>query len=532
MSCCKTTYTSSATATSSTIANNSETVTATSSATASSTLSLTDAYDNALSIANSVAKSTAQTDANILNQSFLKTIALGNNYTVPDNSNYNYIKGDSTSINIPIFFPLTTSTNTIYASAVDSKGNFYVGGVFTRISNINGLKSSDNLTTVFNNIAMWNGTTWSTLANGIIGTVYAITIDSSDNVYVGGSFAEIPDYASDTSIVAYNIAKWTPSTSTWSVLGTSSANGTNSTVYTIAIDSNNVFVGGNFTLVNYTGPVPNTNTGTSANYIARWSGSAWNAFGTNASNGTNGEVKSIAISSTNTLYVGGTFTTISFNGTNTTANRIASFTNGAWSVLGTSISQNGTNNSVNAIIIDKNNNVYVGGGFTFVNYNGTTGTVANYIAMWTPSTSIWSTLGTGTTSTGNGTNNIVNALATDPLDNVFVGGTFTKVYKSSTSFVYANNIARWNISWNSVGGPNGTNSNGLPQNTNIITQYRNNIYANGYRLYSNYINISYNDNIVYRLYLNGQSVNIYASNNNGNKLCTVVNPTQLTQNYF
>ena len=473
MSCCNTSYTASATATASTIANSSETVTASSSATASSTLSVSDAYSTALSIANSVALSTAQTDANILNQSFLKTIALGNNYTVPDNSNYYYIKGDSTSSNIPTFFPLTTST--IYASAVDSKGNLYVGGSFSTIPNVNGLTSSDNLTTVFNNIAMWNGKTWSQVGYGIIGAIYAITIDSSDNVYVGGIFSAIPDYASNTAILAYNIAKWNGSV--WSVLGTTAANGTSSTVYAIAIDSNNnIYVGGLFSYVNYTGSATGS---TVANNIAKWSGSSWTTLGT-----------------------------------------------------GTTSTGNGTNAIVYALAIDSSNNVYVGGNFTSVYNNATTS--AYYIAKWSGSS--WTTLGTGTTSTGNGTNGAVFALAIDSNNNVYVGGSFT-IVDSSSSIIFANFIALWNnVNWTSIGGPNNGYINGLSSsfstNKRSLTLYNNNIYVNGYKLYSDYINISYNNNIVAQLYLNGQSVNVYASNNNGNKLCSVITPTRFTQNYF
>ena len=558
MLCCETTYTASANATASTIANNGETVTASSLATASSTLSVSDAYNTALSIANSVAKSTAQTDANILNQSFLKTIALGKNYTLADNSNYYYIKGDSTTNNSPTFFSLSDDVN-IYTSAVDSKGNLYVGGSFNTIKNVNGLTSSDNLTTVFNNVAMWNGKTWSVLGYGLLSissdfssskvisssivSVNSICIDDNDNVYFGGIFNAIPDYSNNTVMYANNIAKWNGSA--WSVLGTSSENGTNDDVNAIAIDSNNnVYIGGIFTLVNYDGT-----SGTSANNIAKWNGSVWSVLGTSSENGTNSNINAIAIDSNNNIYVGGIFRFVNYNGTSgTSANRIAKWNGSAWSVLGTS-SENGTNNTVNVIAIDSNNNVYIGGDLTLVNYDDTysTGTFANYIVKWIPSTSSWSILGQDYTVLGNGTSSTVLAIAIDSGNNVYVTGSFDITYNSSTLFVWCYSIAVWtnNNSWSSIGGPNGQTINGIYKqnfsflNNNIpIAIYKptTTIYVGAdttiYKLCSDYINISYNGTIVSQLFQNGQIINAYTSNNNGNKICTIVTPSSIIQNYF
>ncbi|HUV26086.1 MAG TPA: hypothetical protein VMW34_01855, partial [Anaerolineales bacterium] len=61
----------------------------------------------------------------------------------------------------------------------DSNGNLYAGG---RFSSAGGLPA--------NNIAKWNGSTWSTLATGVTGgsgIIYALEIDGS-NLYAAGSF--------------------------------------------------------------------------------------------------------------------------------------------------------------------------------------------------------------------------------------------------------------------------------------------------------------------------------------------------------
>ena len=39
-----------------------------------------------------------------------------------------------------------------------------------------------------NNIAVWNGTSWSALGAGVDGTVLALEIDASNNLYAGRNF--------------------------------------------------------------------------------------------------------------------------------------------------------------------------------------------------------------------------------------------------------------------------------------------------------------------------------------------------------
>ena len=88
----------------------------------------------------------------------------------------------------------------VYALAFDSSGNLYVGGSFTTAGS-----------TPVNYIAKWNpsSNTWSSLNNGVsVGvsaTANALAFDSSDNLYVGGGFSN----AGSTPVS--NIAKWNPS---------------------------------------------------------------------------------------------------------------------------------------------------------------------------------------------------------------------------------------------------------------------------------------------------------------------------------
>ena len=66
---------------------------------------------------------------------------------------------------------------TVYAAVMDGSGNLYIGGSFTVVGNV-----------VANNIAKWNGSSWSALGSGMRQTiVYALAVSGS-KLYAGGCF--------------------------------------------------------------------------------------------------------------------------------------------------------------------------------------------------------------------------------------------------------------------------------------------------------------------------------------------------------
>ena len=80
---------------------------------------------------------------------------------------------------------------TVYALAVDGSGNLYAGGDFT---NAGGASA--------NRIAKWNGFSWSALGSGVDDVVEALAVDGSGDVYAGGRFATAG------GVAANRIAKW------------------------------------------------------------------------------------------------------------------------------------------------------------------------------------------------------------------------------------------------------------------------------------------------------------------------------------
>jgi hypothetical protein len=170
----------------------------------------------------------------------------------------------------------------------------YVGGIFT---NVAGIPEADY-------IAKWNGSSWSALGSNGSGdgalnyAAFALAASGSD-LYVGGGFTNAAGLAA-----ADFVARWNGSS--WASLG-SNANGNgalNNWVYALTISGTDVYVGGVFSAAF---GIPQ------ASGIARWSGSAWSALGSNGAGygplqGSYPYTYALAVSPTRgSLYAGGGF---------------------------------------------------------------------------------------------------------------------------------------------------------------------------------------------------------------------------------
>ncbi len=166
----------------------------------------------------------------------------------------------------------------VRAMVFDDNGNLYVGGNFN---------TAGGLTA--NHIAKWNGSSWSTLSNGVsyydrnaYDGVNALAVDASNNLYVGGQFTTAGD------VPASYIAKWNGVQ--WQTLNM----GMNAPVRALAISSHGLlYAGGNFTSVD----------GMPIRAIARWNGERWSSLGSGVDN----VVNSLVFDNTGNLYVGGGF---------------------------------------------------------------------------------------------------------------------------------------------------------------------------------------------------------------------------------
>jgi hypothetical protein len=299
----------------------------------------------------------------------------------------------SSNSNAQNYAALGTGVNgTTVRAVVEYGGNLIVGGDFTTAG---GNPAAG--------IALWNGTTWSSLGSGVNGTVTSLIVFGNE-LYAAGTFTTAGGNP------ANRIAKWNGSA--WSSLGL----GLNGTAEIMAIHNNILYVGGSFT----------TAGGITVNRVASWSGSAWGSLGA----GTNGTVNSLA-SYNNELYVGGAFTTVG----GVPVNRIARWNGSNWNVVGSGIV---TGSNVYDMKQHGSNLVVVG---LFTNAGGAT---SENIAQWNGAS--WSSMGAGLTGGS-------ARCMTSYLGDLYVGGLFTN---SGANTV--NRIARWTGSGFvalSTGGTNG-----------------------------------------------------------------------------
>lgn len=273
----------------------------------------------------------------------------------------------------------------IFALAADQNNHLYVGGNFTQAGGVS---------TPY--LARWDGTAWSSLGAALNGVVRSLAVDGNSKLYVGGNFTQAG------GVSAAYIAQWDGVA--WKPLGSGMNQGY---VEALVIDGGGMlYAGGYFTQAG----------GITANHIASWNGNSWAALGT----GTNDTIHALAVDANGTLYAGGTFTQAG----GIDANHVAKWDGTTWLPLGS-----GIDNYVFNLVLDGRGSLYAAGSFSQAG-----GVRANCIAMWDGTT--WSALGSGISRFYNiGYSSGVDALTVDANGNVFVGGGFTEAGDKDSFFI-------------------------------------------------------------------------------------------------
>ncbi len=152
-----------------------------------------------------------------------------------------------------------------------------------------------------NYVAAWNGTNWLNLGGGFWGPVNALAAfddgtGAGVRMYAGGEFISARGGTSQLR----NVAVWTGAR--WEPLGSGAAAGTSGPVKTLCVFNDGsgpaLFAGGEFGSAG----------GVSANNLAKWDGTRWQAVG----QGTDGPVTGLAVSRAEgreVLWIGGSFLT-------------------------------------------------------------------------------------------------------------------------------------------------------------------------------------------------------------------------------
>ena len=253
----------------------------------------------------------------------------------------------------------------------------------------------------------WNGHAWDDAGIGLqlpSVVIYALVANGSE-VYASGSYTQ-------NNVTRGFVAK--RSGSTWTII----EDQFNNYVTELAYANGTLYVAGGFTTVN---TVPITG-------IAKWDGATWSGLGSGISDGT----INVLAARGNDLYVGGWF---DYAG-GIEVNKIAHWDGTTWSGLDGGVY---TTAGVNAIAIDTDGTVYVGGSLLPISCASP---LCRNLARWR--NGVWETVGGGINEYSY---DVVTALAFGP-DGLYVAGRFSDVGVDS---IPAKSIARYNGQWHSLG---------------------------------------------------------------------------------
>lgn len=232
------------------------------------------------------------------------------------------------------------------AIAADHSGKLYVGGTF---DSAGGIPAS--------RIACWDGTTWNSLGSGVNDKVFALAIDDNNNCYVAGWFD------SAGNIVVNHIAKWDGAS--WHTVGSDTRPQYGSIQALVFDKKGNLYAGGEFDSIG----------GIAAANVARWDGKKWNPLGDGITHVIDFDmdiwgVFALAVDRDGNLYAGGDFDSAG----SVHVNQVARWDGSSWSTLGGGIGQ--IYYGVSAMTFDLTNNLYICGNLLTANDKATP-----YLAM-------------------------------------------------------------------------------------------------------------------------------------------------------
>jgi uncharacterized delta-60 repeat protein len=308
----------------------------------------------------------------------------------------------------------STNTGTAANAAINdiriqSDGKIVLGGGFSTFKNIN-VRSIVRLNS--------DGSISDIIVNGAPQTVNAVAAQSDGKIVFGGQFSVF------NNVTVNGIARLNLDGTIDSAFTANTGTGASSIfVFALAIQSDGkIVLGGVFTSFN----------GATVNRIVRLNsdGTRDTTFTTNAGTGASGTVNAIAIQSDGKIILGGAFAT--FNGV--TVNRIVRLNSDGTrdTTFTTNTGVGTTTGNISAIAIQSDGKIVLGG--TFTTWNGATsiGRIVRLNSDGTRDT-------TFTTNNGTGAGNNINAIAVQSDGKIVLGGGFT-----TFNGVTINRIARLN----------------------------------------------------------------------------------------
>ncbi len=322
----------------------------------------------------------------------------------------------------------TLETGYIYTLLVGD-GVLYAGGNFAKIDGIDA-----------NNVAQWDGTTWSALGGGMgdldwdgttfipEGIVYALAMDNG-LLYAAGEFL-LADEQEVNSIAQWDGTSWSGLNG-----GVTLEDGNNTpqkgTIRALAVNNGAVYAGGWFSKAG----------GKAANHVAVWQDDAWGTLGV----GVRAEefpsypqIYGLAFSG-NTLYAGGRFA----GAGNQNIDLLAKWENNGWSEVGTGVSSDGYD-EILVLTAGLADDLYVGGSSRIIGDQR-----VDNIAHWQNGS--WRALGGGLLENEYGDGPATPyAIVVGDDGRIYAGGEFT-----IAGGVRVSNLAMWmDGGWHNIGNAN------------------------------------------------------------------------------
>jgi len=213
------------------------------------------------------------------------------------------------------FTPLGTG---MVGSSIDAlveldNGDIVAGGNFVAAGGV-----------AVNHVARWNGTTWSPMGNGFDGPVHALCKMPNGDVIAGGAFTQ----EVGAPVLCSHVARWNGSS--WSPMSF----GMNDDVLALVVKSDGTLIaGGRFTQT--------MTTMFSLYYVARWTGTQWAGLGA----AMNAPVHGLAARPNGDIVAVGEFTQASLQ----SVDRIARWNGSSWLPMGAASGNPGAVRAVHAL---------------------------------------------------------------------------------------------------------------------------------------------------------------------------------------
>ena len=296
----------------------------------------------------------------------------------------------------------------VYALASDNRGNVYAGG---RFDTAGGISAS--------NLAKWNGETWSEVGGGIqfgvtVKAVVTSIIADGATLYVGGNF----NAAGGNPMGS--IARWNGSS--WDNMqgGVWQDKISQAFISIIAIDRDGrIFTIGSFSLAG----------GICASGIAVWDDGNWSSLGVDTS--VDGSITAMIPDRHGGYYAGGFFTCAGGQ----VVNHIVHWDGITWSGLGSGLSNGNDPVLITALALDQNESLYATGVFSSAGDIST-----QIIARWDGEE--WHDMGEGLIG-------YPQAIAIDDQNNVYVGGQFFSSWNYPYEYYH---LFKWEgTQWENIG---------------------------------------------------------------------------------